>query len=58
VAPVLLRGLLRWLRSPDKDAVGGVGRGWMWAALFGLTGYFLTIVHHQLFWCADASTAS
>jgi hypothetical protein len=50
VGPVLLRGLLRWLRAPDKAAVGGTGRGWMWAVLFGLTGYVLTIFHHQLFW--------
>lgn len=52
LAPVLLRGLLTWLRAPDKSAVGGVGKGWMWVVLFGLTGYALTLIHHQLFWWA------
>ena len=53
VAPVLLRQLLLWLRNPDKAAAGGTGRGWMWASLFGITGFGLTLVHHQLFWYGE-----
>ena len=53
VSPVLLRGLLTWLRG---NAVGGnavwpVRHGWMYAALLAVSGFVLAIIHHQLFWC-------
>ena len=54
VTPVLLRGLLRWLRSHGGAGGPGstspVGQGWMYAGMLSITGFALAIAHSQLFW--------
>ena len=53
-APLVLRQLITWLwgwQASDGDAVAyPPWRGWMWAALLGVFGYFYCLIHHQLFW--------
>jgi hypothetical protein len=54
---VLLRGLLRWLRGNAAEGYGvyPVRQGWMYASLLAVSGFVLSLIHHQLFWC-DIST--
>ncbi len=53
VAPVLLRGLLRWLRGNAAQGYGvyPLRQGWMYASLLAISGFILALIHHQLFWC-------
>ena len=53
IAPVLLRGLLRWLRGNAAEGYGAypLRQGWMYASLLAVSGFVLALIHHQLFWC-------
>ena len=58
VAPVLLRGLLRWLRGNAAQGYGvyPLRQGWMYASLLAISGFILSLIHHQLFWYAFKSS--
>ena len=59
VAPVLLRGLLRWLRGNAAQgySVYPLRQGWMYASLLAISGFVLSLIHHQLFWCGAQTSA-
>ena len=55
LSPLLLRELLLWLEG--NKAFGSlaypIGKGWLYAILLGISGYFSTLTHHQVFWSAS-----
>ena len=51
---IILKLFLIWVlgNSASGDVAYPVWKGWVIAASLGCTGYLLTLLHHQIFWCA------
>ena len=51
---IILKLFLIWVlgNSASGDEAYPVWKGWVIAASLGCTGYLLTLLHHQIFWCA------
>ena len=51
---MILKLFLVWVigNYASGNAAYPVWQGWAIAAGLGCTGYFMTLMHHQIFWCA------
>ena len=56
---VILKLFLIWVigNYASGDSEYPVWKGWAIAAGLGGTGYVMTLLHHQIFWCAPALAA-
>ena len=55
---IILKLFLIWVLGNSASGNGAypVWKGWVIAASLGCTGYLLTLLHHQIFWCVCLKT--